>query len=84
MSGKSFMNGGGESYSGVIPGKQPNKSEISPAEVVEERPQAKENTQEPTRAGHRAGQASQPGWRASGIPRFDAKHPNIRGKNRVR
>jgi group II intron reverse transcriptase/maturase len=46
MSGKSFVNGGGESYSGVVPTKQPNKSEKSPAEVVEERPLAKENTQE--------------------------------------
>ena len=47
MSDKSFMNGDGESYSGVVPAKQPNKSERSPAEVVEERPQTKENTQEP-------------------------------------
>ena len=47
MSGKSFMNGGGESYSGVVPTKQPNKSEPSPAEAVEGRPLAKENTQEP-------------------------------------
>jgi group II intron reverse transcriptase/maturase len=42
------MNGSGESYSGVVPAKQPNKSESSPAEVVEERPLTKENTQEPT------------------------------------
>ena len=47
MSGKSFMNGGGESYRGVVPTKQPNKSETSPAEAVEGRPLAKENTQEP-------------------------------------
>jgi RNA-directed DNA polymerase len=47
MSGKSFMNGGGESHSGVIPTKQPNKSETSPTEAVEGRPLAKENTQEP-------------------------------------
>jgi hypothetical protein len=47
MSGKSFMNGGGESYSGVVPAKQPNKGAKSPAEAVEERPLAKENTQEP-------------------------------------
>ena len=45
MSGKSFTNGGGESYSGVVPTKQPNKSETSPAEAAEERPLAKENTQ---------------------------------------
>ena len=47
MSGKSLMNGGGESYSGVVPTKQPNKSEQSPAEVVEGRPLTKENTQQP-------------------------------------
>jgi len=47
MSDKSLTHGGGESYSGVVPAKQPNKSERSPAEVVEGRPLAKENTQEP-------------------------------------
>jgi retron-type reverse transcriptase len=41
------MNDSGESYSGVVAAKQPNKSEDSPAEVVEERPLTKENTQEP-------------------------------------
>jgi len=46
MSGKSLMNGGEESYSGVVPTKQPNKGEKSRAEVVEGRPLAKENTQE--------------------------------------
>ena len=47
MSDKSLMNGGGESYSGVVPAKQPNQSERSPAEVAEGRPLTKENTQEP-------------------------------------
>jgi len=47
MSHKSLMHGGGESYSGVVPAKQPNKSEQSPAEAVEGRPLTKENTQEP-------------------------------------
>lgn len=46
MSGKSLMHGSGESYNGVVPTRQPNKSEPSPAEVVEGRPLAKENTQE--------------------------------------
>ena len=46
MSDESFMHSGGESYSGVVPAKQPNKSEISLAEAVEGRPLAKENTQE--------------------------------------
>jgi group II intron reverse transcriptase/maturase len=47
MSDESLMHGGEESYCGVVPTKQPNKSEPSPAEAVEERPQTKENTQEP-------------------------------------
>ena len=41
------MHDGEGSYCGVVPTKQPNKSEPSPAEVVEGRPQTKENTQEP-------------------------------------
>jgi RNA-directed DNA polymerase len=48
MSHKSLMHGGGESYCGAVPAKQPNKSEGSPAEVVEGKPQTKENTQEST------------------------------------
>ena len=47
MSDKSLMHDSGESYCGIVPTKQPNKSETSPAEVVEGRPQTKENTQEP-------------------------------------
>ncbi len=40
------MNGDGESYCGIVPTKQPNKSDESPAEVVEGRAQTKENTQQ--------------------------------------
>jgi RNA-directed DNA polymerase len=47
MSHKSSMDGGGESYSGVVPAKQPNKGGQPPAEVVEGRPLTKENTPEP-------------------------------------
>jgi RNA-directed DNA polymerase len=47
ISHKSTTNGSGESYSGIVPTKQPNKSERSPAEVVEGRPLTKENTPEP-------------------------------------
>jgi len=88
MSGKSFVNGGGESYSGVVPTKQPNKSEKSPAEVVEERPLAKENTQEPNSCRTPSRESEPNGLarvrEAAKSQRFDAKHPNIRGKNRVR
>ena len=47
MSYKTHMHGGGESYSGVLPAKQPNKSGKPPAEVVEERPLTKENMDQP-------------------------------------
>ena len=47
MSGKSFTNDDGESYCGIVPTKQPNKGDGSPAEVVEGRPRTKENTQQP-------------------------------------
>src|SRR2546427_9338319 len=47
MSHKTSMHGGRESYSGVVPAKQPNKSGKPPAEVVEGRPLTKENTPEP-------------------------------------
>ena len=46
MSDKSTMHGDGESYSGVVPTKQPNKGGKPQAEVVEERPLAKENTEQ--------------------------------------
>jgi RNA-directed DNA polymerase len=47
MSGKSLVHGGGESYCGIVPTKQPNKSGRPPAEAVEGRSQTEENTQEP-------------------------------------
>jgi hypothetical protein len=43
MSGKSLAHGRGESYNGVVPTKQPNKSGEPPAEVAEGRPLTKEN-----------------------------------------
>ena len=47
MSHKTHMHGGGESYSGILPAKQPNKSGRPPAEAVEERTLTKENTDQP-------------------------------------
>jgi hypothetical protein len=46
MSDKTLMHGGGESYSGVVPAKHPNKSGRPQAEGVEERPLAKENAEQ--------------------------------------
>jgi len=43
MSGKSLVHGQGESYHGIVPTKQPNKSGEPPAEVAEGRPWTKEN-----------------------------------------
>ena len=47
MSDKTHMHGSGESYSGIVPTKQPNKGRGGPREVVEGRPLTKENTEEP-------------------------------------
>jgi RNA-directed DNA polymerase len=47
MSQKSSMHGSGESYSGVVPTKQPNESGEPPEEAVEGRALTKENTPEP-------------------------------------
>jgi RNA-directed DNA polymerase len=47
MSYKAQMNGNGESYSGVVPTKQPNESQGGPQEVVEGRPLTKENMEKP-------------------------------------
>ena len=46
MSDKSTMHGGGESYSGVVPAKQPNKGGKPQEEAVEGRPLVKENTEQ--------------------------------------
>ena len=46
MSDKTTMHGNGESYSGVVPTKQPNKSGKLQAEAVEGRPLAKENAEQ--------------------------------------
>lgn len=46
MSDKAHMHGGGESYSGIVPAKQPNEGQGGPQEVVEGRPLTKENAEE--------------------------------------
>ena len=47
MSRNSDMHGSGESYSGIIPAKLPNKASRLGAEEVEGRPLTKENTEQP-------------------------------------
>ena len=47
MSYKTHMHGDGESYSGIVPAKQPNKSGRPPAEAAEGRTLTKENTDQP-------------------------------------
>lgn len=47
MSDNPHVYGGGESYSGVVPAKHPNKGGRLPAEGAEERPLAKENMEQP-------------------------------------
>jgi hypothetical protein len=62
MSGKSLMNGSGESHCDVVPTKQPNKGDSSPAEVVEGRSQTRRTRGSLTWAGHRAGKLGRAGW----------------------
>ena len=83
------MNDDGESYGEIVPTKQPNKGEGSPAEAVEGRTPTKDNTPQPNLR-------QTPSWesRPSRLERvretarkdvrFAAQHPHIRGKNRVR
>jgi group II intron reverse transcriptase/maturase len=47
MSDKTHMHDNGESYSGIVPAKQPNKSRKLPAEAVEGRTLTKENVGQP-------------------------------------
>jgi group II intron reverse transcriptase/maturase len=47
MSYKAQMNGGRESYSGIVPARQPNEGRGGPQEAVEGRPLTKENAEEP-------------------------------------
>ena len=85
MSYKAWMNGSGESYSGVVPTKQPNEGPGRPQEAVEERPLTKENMEKPNlyRTPRRESEPSgldrvrQTGQQ-SGLP------PIIHGRNRVR
>jgi RNA-directed DNA polymerase len=61
MSHKSSVHDSGESYSGIVPTKQPNKSGEPRAEAVEGRPLTKENTSEPN--SHRTPcRESGPNW----------------------
>src|SRR5712691_1843213 len=46
MSYKTQMNGGGESYNGIVPTKRSNEGQGGPKEMVEGRPLTKENAEE--------------------------------------
>ena len=97
MSGKSLMHGHGESYHGIVPTKQPNKSGEPPAEVAEGRPWTKENTRQsnPCRTPSRENRAKWAGVCAPGRTEGWGSNParacastpsiySIRGRNRVR
>jgi group II intron reverse transcriptase/maturase len=47
MSYTAQMNGGGESYNGIVPAKRSNEGRGGPKEIVEGRPLTKENAEEP-------------------------------------
>src|ERR1035441_5222396 len=78
MSDKITMHGSGESYSGVVLVKQPNKSGRPQAGVVEGRALAKENTPEPTPCRTPCRSCGSHGLarvREAASVRFDAKRP---------
>ena len=83
MSYKAQMNGGGESYSGVVLRKQPNKGRGGPQEAVEGRPLTKENMEEPN-SYRTQSRASEP----NGLDRVRQSSKRlaaiIQGRNRVR
>ena len=68
------MNGSGESYSGIVPAKQPNEGQGGPKEVVEGRPLTKENMEEPNLCRTQRRES-----KPTGLDRvreaFTAKHP---------
>ena len=81
-SDKTQMNGSGESYSGVVPAKQPNGGRGGPQEAVEGRALTKENMGEPNSCRTPSRESEPNGLdrvrQASGLPL------GIRGRNRVR
>ena len=83
MSYKSHMYGGGESYSGVVPTKQPNEGRGRPQEAVEGRPLTKENTEQTDPSQTPSWEAGQTGWNVCEKQPY-AFTPLIRGRNRVR
>ena len=83
MSHKTHMNGGRESYSGVVPAKRSNESQGGPKEIVEGRPLTGENVSPPIPAPD-----TEPNeWANNGrltCQRSMLLSVQIRGKNRVR
>jgi len=82
MSHKSSMHGGGESYSSIIPARQPNKSGQPPAEVAEGRLLTEENTQEPNPFRTPSRESGNSGLER--VREASASTPNIQSRNRVR
>ncbi len=86
MSYKSHAHGFGESYSGVVPTKRPNKGGRPLVEGVEERPLTEENTGELdlSRAQNRTSKPHRPDHvREAALNRMHF-HAPLRGRNRVR
>jgi len=73
---KSHMHGSGESYSRVVPAKQPNKSGRPLGEVVEGRRLTKENMEQPNPSRTPSRENGPSGLdRVREATRFNAKHP---------
>ena len=79
MSYKSHMHGGGESYSGVVPAKQPNEGRGGPKEAVEGRPLTEENRGQSNSYRTQSRESETSGLdrvrQAYSNVRFNAKHP---------
>lgn len=83
MSGKSHMNAPGESDSGVVPAKYPNKGGPTPAEDTEGRPLTEENVDESNTCRTQSRESVSQGL--AGVRKAaDAMPPTIRGRSRVR
>jgi hypothetical protein len=83
MSYKSHVYGDGESYSGIVPAKQPNKSGRPPEEAVEGRLLTKENMDQQN-LGRTPSRETRPNELDRVREAMCASTPNIQGRNRVR
>jgi hypothetical protein len=83
MSYKAQMHGGGESSGGIVPAKRSNEGKGGPQEIVEGRPLAKENADEPNSC-RTQNRESEPSGLARVREAAQRLAASIQGGNRVR